>query len=155
VPELYLVRHAKAGERRLWTTDDLDRPLSRKGWKQSDALAKRLAKANPPALISSPYVRCIQTLEPLAERLGQPVQIDERLTEDEPVEPMLDLFGEVPDGSVLCTHGDLIEAAIERLCTSGTKLGSPTDWRKASVWVLQRGKHGKIVKAKVWPPPAV
>lgn len=153
--ELYLVRHAKAGERRLWTSDDLDRPLSKKGWKQSDALAKRLAKANPPALISSPYVRCTQTLEPLAERLGIPVQIDERLTEEEPVEPMLQLLGELSDGTVLCTHGDLIQAAIERLGNSGMKLGSPVDWRKASVWVLQRDKPGKFVKAKVWPPPAV
>lgn len=155
MPELYLVRHAKAGERRLWTADDLERPLSKKGWKQSEALAKRLAEAKPSALISSPYVRCIQTLEPLGERLDLPVQIDERLTEDEPVEPMLDLLGQASDGTVLCTHGDLIPAAIERLRKSGTKLGSPTDWRKASVWVLQRDKHGKIVKAKVWPPPAV
>ena len=155
MPELYLVRHAKAGERRLWTADDLERPLSKKGWKQSEALAKRLAEAKPSALISSPYVRCIQTLEPLGDRLDLPVQIDERLTEDEPVEPMLDLLGQAADGTVLCTHGDLIPAAIERLRKSGTKLGSPTDWRKASVWVLQRDKHGKIVKAKVWPPPAV
>ena len=41
--ELYLVRHAKAGERRLWDGDDLDRPLSPKGWKQADLLATRLA----------------------------------------------------------------------------------------------------------------
>jgi 8-oxo-dGTP diphosphatase len=155
MPQLYLMRHAKAGERRLWTADDLERPLSKKGWKQSDAIAKRLARAHPSSLISSPYVRCIQTLEPLGERVGLPVEIDERLSEDEPVEPMLDLLGEVPDGTVLCTHGDLIPAAIDRLRRSGTKLGSPADWRKASVWVLHRDKRGKIVKAKVWPPPVV
>jgi 8-oxo-dGTP diphosphatase len=155
VPELYLVRHAKAGERRLWTADDLERPLSKKGWKQAVALAKRLAEADPSLLISSPYVRCIQTLEPLGERVDLPVEIDERLTEEEPVEPMLELLGDAPDGTVLCSHGDLIPAAIERLRASGTKLGSPPDWRKASVWVLQRDKHARIVKAKVWPPPAV
>jgi 8-oxo-dGTP diphosphatase len=155
MPELYLVRHAKAGERRLWTADDLDRPLSKKGWKQSEVLAERLAKARPSSLISSPYVRCIQTLEPLGERLDLPVETDERLSEDEPVEPMLDLLAEVPNSTILCTHGDLIPAAIERLRKSGTKLGSPADWRKASVWVLQRDKQRRIVKAKVWPPPAV
>ena len=78
--KLYLVRHAKAGERRLWTADDLDRPLSKKGWKQADLVGKRLAKLGPSTLLSSAYVRCIQTLEPLAERIGQPVEIDERLT---------------------------------------------------------------------------
>ena len=155
MPELYLVRHAKAGERRLWTGDDLERPLSKKGWKQSEALAKRLAEARPSALISSPYVRCVQTLEALGERVELSVEVDDRLAEDEPVQPVLELLGEVSDGTVLCTHGDLIPAAIERLRESGTKLGSPADWRKASVWVLQRDKHGKIVGAKVWPPPTV
>ena len=44
MPHLYLVRHAKAGERRLWNGSDLDRPLSKKGWKQSDLVGKRLVK---------------------------------------------------------------------------------------------------------------
>jgi 8-oxo-dGTP diphosphatase len=155
VPVVYLVRHAKAGERRLWIAHDLERPLSKKGWKQSDALATRLAKTHPSRLISSPYLRCSQTLVPLGERVDLPVEIDERLSEDEPMEPMLDLLGEVSDGAVLCTHGDVIQGVIERLQSSGTKIGSPTDWRKAAVWVLQRDKQGKFVKAKVWPPPAV
>ncbi|MFT6391405.1 MAG: 8-oxo-dGTP diphosphatase, partial [Ilumatobacter sp.] len=38
---IYLVRHAKAGERRLWTGEDVDRPLSQRGWRQSNAVAKR------------------------------------------------------------------------------------------------------------------
>ena len=41
---VYLVRHAKAGERRLWTEADIERPLSKRGWRQSEAIAKRLAK---------------------------------------------------------------------------------------------------------------
>ena len=44
IRSIYLVRHAKAGERRMWTGDDLDRPLSKAGWKQANALGKRLAK---------------------------------------------------------------------------------------------------------------
>lgn len=152
---LYLVRHAKAGERRLWTADDLERPLSKKGWKQSDLIGKRLAKLEPSLLLSSPYVRCIQTLEPLAERVDTTVEIDERLREDEPVEPLLDLLREAPKGTVLCTHGDLIPEAIHRLKKSGTKITTPTDWRKSSVWALQRNKQGVIVKATVWPPPVV
>ena len=152
---IYLVRHAKAGERRVWTGDDLDRPLSKKGWKQSDLVAKRLSKHGAARLLSSPYVRCVQTLEPLADRLGVEVEIEQRLTEDEPVEPVLDLLADVERNSVLCSHGDIIPATIDQLRRSGAKLRTPPDWRKASVWVLERNKKGSIVGATAWPPPVI
>ncbi len=155
MPQLYLVRHAKAGERRAWRGDDVDRPLSKKGWKQSEMLGKRIAGLSPNALLTSPYVRCVQTLEPLAKRTGLDIGIDQRLCEDEPVEPVLELIAELGDGSVMCSHGDVIPAAILALQHSGTKLRTPTDWRKASVWVLKRDKRGHIVHATVWPPPVL
>ena len=151
--KLYLVRHAKAGERRLWDGDDIDRPLSPKGWKQSEMLAARLETLGVSALYSSPYVRCVQTLQPLADRLGREVEIDQRLSEDEPFEPMLEMLAEVPDGAVMSSHGDIIPAAIAALERRGMEIRTPPDWRKASVWVLRRNKHGKIVHAIVWPPP--
>ena len=151
--KLYLVRHAKAGERRLWDGDDLDRPLSPKGWKQAELLASRLAATDVSALYSSPYVRCVQTLEPLADRLGTKVEIDQRLSEDEPFEPLLEMLAKVPDGSVLSSHGDIIPATMVALERRGTEIRTPPDWRKASVWVLKRNKRGAIVHATVWPPP--
>jgi len=151
--DLYLVRHAKAGERRLWQGDDLDRPLSPKGWKQADLLATRLLALGVSDLYSSPYVRCAQTLEPLADRLERPIEIDQRLSEDEPFEPMLEMLSSVSDGAVMSSHGDMIPAAIAALERRGMEIRTPPDWRKASVWVLRRNKHGKIVHAIVWPPP--
>lgn len=152
---LYLVRHAKAGERRLWDGDDVERPLSKKGWKQSEALGERLERLGPTELLSSPYVRCVQTLEPLARRLGRAVAIDRRLTEDKPVEPVLELVREAPDGSVLCSHGDIIPATVEALGAGGADVRTPVDWRKASVWVLERNRRGDVVTATVWPPPKI
>jgi 8-oxo-dGTP diphosphatase len=153
VAQLYLVRHAKAGERRSWTGLDIERPLSKQGWKQARFLAGRLADQSPTALLSSEYVRCVQTLEPLAERLGVPVQVEHRLTEEEPIEPVLRLLAEADNGTVMCSHGDIIPATIEALKRTGTELRTPVDWRKASVWVLKRSKTGSIVNARVWPPP--
>lgn len=153
--QLYLVRHAKAGERRLWHGSDLDRPLSKKGWKQSEAIGKRLAKLGPSDLLSSPYVRCIQTLEPLGRRLERSIAVEHRLTEDESIEPVLELLQEVAGGAVLCSHGDIIPATIQALKSTGTGIRTPVDWRKASVWVLKRNKRGRIVTATVWPPPTV
>jgi 8-oxo-dGTP diphosphatase len=152
---LYVIRHAKAGERRLWTGSDLDRPLSKKGWKQSELVGKRLAKLEPSVLLSSPYVRCQQTLEPLADLIGQQVQIEQRLCEDEPFEPVLELLSEVPAHAVLSTHGDIIPATMQALARRGMKMNTPPDWRKAAVWVLKRSKHGVIVHATVWPPPVI
>lgn len=152
---LYLVRHAKAGERRLWTGDDLDRPLSKKGWKQAREVGTRLAKNSPIALYSSPYVRCVQTLEPLGELVGLAIEVDQRLCEDEPFEPVLDLLAEAPAGSVLCSHGDVIPNTLQALQRRGMDVTTHPDWRKASTWVLKRNKKGQIVTAKVWPPPVV
>ena len=153
--QLYLVRHAKAGERRLWSGDDIDRPLSKQGWKQAELVGKRLNKLEPSLLCSSPYVRCVQTLEPLATRLGTTVQIDHRLSEDEPIEPVIALLGELPSHAVMCSHGDIIPATLRALHQQGATLRGASDWRKASVWVLERNKKGIIVQARVWPPPTI
>ncbi len=147
---IYFVRHAKAGERRLWTDDDVDRPLSKKGWRQSNAVADRLESKGVTALYSSAYVRCMQTLEPIGERLGLEVQAEPRLFEHEPFEPVLDLLIEVENGAVLCSHGDIIPATIQALQRRGMEVQTPADWGKSSIWVLRR-KGSKITKGKVWP----
>jgi len=148
---VYLVRHAKAGERRVWDGDDQARPLSKTGWKQAVAVAARLASKHTSRLVSSPYVRCVQTLEPLGERSGCTVEVDERLTEGRYFEPILELIDEVPDGSVLCSHGDLIPAVIQALHRRGMELQTEPNWSKGTIWVLRR-KKGRVTKGKVWSP---
>ncbi len=150
---IYLVRHAKAGERRVWTGDDDARPLSRKGWRQAHAVSERLAGKGISTIHSSPYVRCIQTVEPLAELTGTEIIIDDRLAEDSPFEPVLDLLAGVESAAVLCSHGDVIPATIDALVRRGMEVQSGVDWRKATVWVLRR-KGDRITKGKVWPPPS-
>ena len=81
----YLVRHAKAGSRHRWDGDDFERPVSASGRKQADAMAARLVDAGVTSLWSSPYVRCIETLEPLADLVGLPIHTDERLVRGCPV----------------------------------------------------------------------
>jgi 8-oxo-dGTP diphosphatase len=150
---IYLVRHAKAGERRVWEGDDEARPLSKHGWRQSEAIAERLTKKGATSLYSSPYVRCMQTLQPLGQRLGVEVEAERRLYEGEPFEPVLDLLGEVSTGAVLCSHGDIVPAVIEALARRGMEVETRPDWRKGTIWVLKR-KGDRITKGKVWPPPS-
>jgi 8-oxo-dGTP diphosphatase len=150
---VYLVRHAKAGERRVWIGDDTSRPLSKHGWRQSRAVAERLAAKGVSTIHSSPYLRCVQTVEPLAELIGTTITIDDRLAEDSPFEPVLELLAEIDSGAVLCSHGDIIPATIEALVRRGMELQSGVDWRKATVWVLRR-KGDRITAGKVWAPPS-
>jgi 8-oxo-dGTP diphosphatase len=149
---VFLLRHAKAGERRIWFDADDLRPLSKQGFKQAEAIAERLAAKGATELYSSPFLRCVQTLEPLADRLGTKIHVDDRLAEDQPFEGALELLGEVPDGAVLCSHGDVIPASVDALVRRGMEVQTPADWRKGTVWVLKR-KGDRITKGKVWPPP--
>ena len=148
---VYLVRHAKAGERRVWDRADEERPLSKTGWKQARAVADRLESKHTTRLVSSAYVRCVQTLEPLGEISSTEVEVDERLSEGGDFEPVLELLNEVPDGAVLCSHGDIIPAVIEALRRRGMELQAEPDWRKGTIWVLKR-KNSKVTKGKVWSP---
>jgi phosphohistidine phosphatase len=79
--ELYLLRHAHAGDPEAWDGPDERRPLSDKGEKQSDRLGRFLAGIGfqADAIITSPKARAAQTAKLVAHRLGLPVGEDERL----------------------------------------------------------------------------
>ncbi len=153
---LFVVRHAKAGSRRDWDGDDTERPLSKGGRRQSAALAERLAGEHVSGLWSSPYVRCMQTLEPLGQLLDLKVLGEERITEGASSNEGLDLLGDVPDGAVLCSHGDVIPDLLHALVRRGTRILTPPDWRKGAMWVLDApGVDGLVATARVEPPPDV
>lgn len=155
----FLVRHAKAGQRRDWHDDDELRPLSNAGWRQAAALALHLAPHATGPLLSSPYLRCRQTLEPLAEQLGREICDEVTLREGEPFEAALETLSAVPDGAVLCTHGDLLPELIAALVRRGALLATMPDWRKGVVWELietddpdgERSTPFGLLRA--WPPP--
>ncbi len=152
---IFLVRHAKAGSRRHWDGDDTARPLSNNGWRQADGIAKRLAGEEVSGVWSSPYVRCVQSVEPLARLLGLEIHIEPRLAEGMELEDSLALLAEVPDGAVLCSHGDVIPELVEGLARGGTRIVGEPDWRKGSLWILERpGDDGSVATARPEPPPA-
>jgi phosphohistidine phosphatase SixA len=148
----YLVRHAKAGSRSRWDGDDRLRPLSDAGRRQAERLVATFAPIAPPRLLSSPYLRCVETIEPLARAIGQPVEPNELLAEASAFEPVLELLSRLPDRSVLCSHGDVIPETIEALARRGARpIGEP-DWRKASVWVITID-DGHAVRLDALAPP--
>ncbi len=149
---VYLVRHAKAGDRSAWTGDDRFRPLTPKGWEQAEALAERFAPSGPSRLLSSPYVRCTQTLDPLARRWDTEVEETSMLSEGAAFEPVLELLVMLPDHTVLCSHGDLIPDVIGALIRRGAVLVGEPNWKKASAWLLTRTETG-VSRVAASPPP--
>jgi phosphohistidine phosphatase SixA len=126
-----LLRHARAGERAAWTGDDTLRPLDDRGLRQALAL-RDLAQRAIGRIVSSPYRRCVETVEPLAEALGIPIELDDRLAEGASPQLALALLAEL-DGGLACTHGDVIEAVL------GYGL------RKGAVVVTDVGPDGAVV----------
>ena len=135
---LHLIRHASAGDRRAWRGNDSERPLDEVGHGQAAAIAATLASAPIRRVLSSPSVRCTQTVEPLAARLGLDVEISAELAEGADgrrTEALVErLCGEAGD-SVLCSHGDVIPEVLWRLSGRGIDV-NPTRCKKASVWEL-------------------
>ena len=125
---IYLVRHASAGSRGHGASDR-ERPLDEHGLLQAKEIATRLSGRRVDRILSSPAVRCAQTVEPLASALGLDVELDEALWEGRELEPMLELLfaaAERSGDSVLCSHGDMIPWTIGTLRSAGM----PTEGRK-------------------------
>lgn len=150
-----MVRHADAGHRRPGGGPlDKHRELSDRGRRQAEGLAASLGDDGITRLISSPYRRCVQTLEPLGQRLGVAVEHDERLAEGNGAEPMLCVAREVrTTTAVLCSHGDVIPDLLEALLAGGTRLVDELRWQKASTWVLT-WDGDRLTKGRYHPPPA-
>jgi 8-oxo-dGTP diphosphatase len=141
---VFLVRHARAGDRDRWEGDDRLRPVDGRGRRQADAVVAPLAGYPLKRLVSSPYVRCVQTLEPLATRLSLPIERAPALGEGESAEAALGLIERLGSGPiVLCTHGDVMEAVV----------GEDAPKKKGSTWLLAR-EDGALRPVRYWPPLA-
>jgi phosphohistidine phosphatase SixA len=134
-----LVRHAKAGDPEKWDAPDDLRPLTARGEAQADALVNLLAGYEIDRVLSSPYLRCTQTVAPLAAARGLAVEPCDDLAEGEGhagIALARRLVTE-PSYTVLCSHGDVVEEVLDAL---GVQREQFT--RKGATWVLdESGAH--------------
>jgi 2,3-bisphosphoglycerate-dependent phosphoglycerate mutase len=78
---ILVVRHAEPVSPTVDGPPEAMRPLSERGLRQAEALAAELCAAEPHTIVSSPYRRAIQTVQPAADRLGLKVELAEDLRE--------------------------------------------------------------------------
>jgi 8-oxo-dGTP diphosphatase len=140
---VYLVRHAHAGSKAKWEGPDLARPLSVQGRKEALGLVERLGSRPMGRVLSSPAERCLQTVQPLAARLGRPVEPSEVLGVDGSGAALVELLGDPAlDEAVLCTHGEIIGEVFDELEKAGIELSDSPRWPKGCTWILRRdGGH--------------
>jgi 8-oxo-dGTP diphosphatase len=138
-----LVRHARAGKRAAWTDDDRLRPLDGKGRRQAKALAEILAGLGTEGLLSSPYLRCVETLEPAAALLGSAVETRDELAEGASADSVIGLLDGLERSlPALCTHGDVIDALLPgREC------------KKGAVWLIEL-RSRRVQAVRYLRPPA-
>jgi len=105
-----LVRHAWAGHWGDWGDDDRLRPLDSRGRRQAEELVELFSRFEVRRIVSSPYLRCVATVEPLAAALGLTVEHDDRLGEGAGGRGAAELLRE--EGLVACTHGDVAEEVL-------------------------------------------
>jgi broad specificity phosphatase PhoE len=129
---LFLVRHAKAAERGTWTGADRDRPLVERGVKQAKRLVRALEPGATGLVAASPWLRCMQTAEPLAAAAGLEVVAEPRLGYDgtDVGGWILEAVAAYPDADLVAvSHGDLLP---DFLYASG--LGNPSMPRTGSLY---------------------
>lgn len=94
-------------------------------------------------IFSSPYLRCRQTVEPLALARRLPIEHRPELAEGASKEDVLALLRDAAKGGsvVLCTHGDVVESV----------LGHESE--KGSTWVLER-RGDELSSVEYLPAPS-
>ena len=135
---LLVVRHARAGRRSAYVGDDLDRPLSARGRAQAAGLVPLLSDFRPRRILSSPAVRCFETVRPLAESLGLAIESVGELAEGHGPDALRLLHRMAGERAVLCTHGDIAAELLEEL-TPGLSAKARYRLRllKGEVWVVR------------------
>jgi 8-oxo-dGTP pyrophosphatase MutT (NUDIX family)/phosphohistidine phosphatase SixA len=78
-----LLRHGEAGERGSWSGPDTARPLTAVGREQAAVLAAVVPAYRPERVLSAPPARCVETVAPLASRLGRPIETEVVFSEPE------------------------------------------------------------------------
>ena len=87
-------------------------------------------------VLSSPALRCVQTVEPFAAARGLEVEPDERLAEGADhagTELARTLLAEPV---LICSHGDVIPAIVRAAVRDGVDLAGEPPCGLASVWIV-------------------
>ncbi len=142
-PMRLLVRHADAGDRRTWSGPDEWRGLSGRGRVQAERLLVRLGGLPILRVLTSPSLRCRQTVVPLARELFLEVEPC-RLLAPEADPARLARFLRDPDtcNAVLCTHRETLLGLFTLYAAEGVRfIDGIAPMQMAASWAMYGGEH--------------
>ena len=129
VDQFILLRHARAGRKLANRAKDFDRGLDAMGKQVALRLPRTIEFCLlPEAIFSSPFRRCMQTVQPLADDLDLRIDEDARFTPGSPAEAVRDGLLDVPANAVVCTHGEVIAHLFDERVRCA----------KGAFWVVER-----------------
>jgi 8-oxo-dGTP diphosphatase len=159
--QVLLVRHASAGSRSRWEGEDKERPLDERGWAQAEQLVRPLSRFDVDRIITADYVRCRQTVEPLSEAIGVPIEEDPLFSErgyparEPEAVHLVRKLGEELGSTVVCSQGDVIPDLLERLAAEDhVDLPESENIKKGSFFSLTFDGP-RLFSAEYFPPPPV
>lgn len=140
-PPLLVNRHASAGDSKQWVGDDSTRPLDDRGLRQASHLVEQLAPFRIDRILSSPFTRCVQTVEPLSQARGIEIELANDLAEGAGAERVRSLLLELAGtATAVCGHGPELVPLFGK-----TKKG---------VTVIVEAADGELGELGRLPPPA-
>ena len=120
---LILLRHAKATPRNDWSGEEAKRPLLPEGKTQAKRLVAILKSFGPKRLVTSPWTRCWQTVEPYAKACDKTLISRSQLTEltsslspRKTTKAVQDLF-DSQNSALLCSHRPALPTITQTLAT--------------------------------------
>ncbi|MBP6996302.1 MAG: NUDIX hydrolase [Phycicoccus sp.] len=149
---IILVRHAEALPRGKFTgSDDRRRPLTATGHRRAKGLEPILAAYGVQRLVTSPSVRCVDTLVPYAARTGLTLRERPGLSEEgyalDPAKAGRHLARLLARGTpaAMCTHGPLLPGLI---ATIAERVEPDTEATASLSQIMAEASRDKLVKGE-------
>ena len=120
---LVLVRHARSRSRSSWPGPDPIRPLNARGRERAEALVPILSAYGVTRVVTSPSVRCLDTVQPFASAIKRRVRLKSALSEEgfarQPDQATYHLTRLLERGNpaLVCSHGPVLPMLLEHLAT--------------------------------------
>jgi 8-oxo-dGTP diphosphatase len=141
------LRHGKATPHENWDGPDATRPLLQRGIDQSMSIALGIAAYRPVTLLSSPAVRCLQTIAPTARVTGLEVKEKVAISQDAyrsdaaAVSKVIAKRLSKAVTTVLCSHGPVLPQIIEAVARA---TGTPDSGKLTRAAMLSVGEYAVL-----------
>ena len=147
---LIILRHTKALERGDWDEKDSERTLNEKGFDQAQLLIKHLEPFAIEEVYTSDYVRCVQTVTPLAHSRGlgitQVPSLNEETFETDPLRSVsfANALKQDEKNILICSHNPVIPTMLRGILNTKLKNKDLIKLEPGDAWIVHRVR-GEIV----------